>query len=113
MKKIYKIFVIMYIVLIVIAFLTNASVAMTINDLDAPASYIFWGTGNNIVQVLTTIGSIVSVIVLVLIGIKYMLGSVEEKAEYKKSMLPYVIGSLCVFGASGIAKLIYDIAMQL
>mgnify|MGYP000776194846 len=38
-----------------------------------------------------------------------MLGSTEEKAEYKKSMLPYVIGAVFVFASSAIAGAIYNI----
>ena len=49
--------------------------------------------GNNIAKIVTTAGSIISVIVLVILGIKYMLGSSEEKAEYKKTLLPYIIGA--------------------
>ena len=37
------------------------------------------------------IGSIVSVITLAVIGIKYMVGSTEEKAEYKKSIFNFNI----------------------
>ena len=68
------------------------------------------GLGNSIVTILTTIGSVVSVIVLIILGIKYMTGSVEEKAEYKKTMMPYVIGAALVFAASTIAGIIYGIA---
>ena len=38
------------------------------------------------------IGAIISVLALSIIGIKYMFSSVEGKAEYKKTMLPYIIG---------------------
>lgn len=69
--------------------------------------------GQGIVKVISTIGSICSVIVLVIIGIKYMLGSTEEKAEYKKRVFPYVIGAFLVFGASVIASAIYNIAIDL
>lgn len=64
--------------------------------------------GNKIITVISTIGSIVSVIVLVIIGIKYMLGSVEEKAMYKRTLMPYVIGAVLVFAASSIAGIIYS-----
>ena len=66
--------------------------------------------GNVIITVISTIGSIVSVVVLVVIGIKYMLGSVEEKAVYKTSLLPYVIGCVLVFAASIIAGIIYSLS---
>ena len=38
------------------------------------------------------IGAIVSVIAISIIGVKYMIGSVEEKAEYKKNLIPFVFG---------------------
>ena len=62
---------------------------------------------------INVIGVIVSVIVLIVIGIKYMLGSVEEKAEYKKTLLPYVIGASMVFAASSLVSIIYNIAISL
>ena len=35
-----------------------------------------------------------------------MLGSVEEKAEYKKDLLPYFIGSILLFGICTIVKVL-------
>lgn len=69
-------------------------------------------TGNKIITAISTIGSIISVIVLVVLGIKYMAGSVEEKAEYKKSLLPYVIGAVLVFAASSIAGIVYTLVAR-
>lgn len=63
--------------------------------------------GNSVVKILTTVGVVASVIVLVVLGIKYMMGSAEEKAEYKKTLMPYVIGAGLVFAASGIANIVY------
>ena len=51
-----------------------------------------------IVSVIRTFGIIVSVVVLLIMGIRYMMGSVEEKAEYKKTMIPYLIGAFMLFG---------------
>lgn len=42
---------------------------------------------------------VVSVIVLMVIGFKYIIGSVEEKANYKATMWPYIIG--CILAVSG------------
>ncbi|MCI8412447.1 MAG: TrbC/VirB2 family protein [Clostridia bacterium] len=69
--------------------------------------------GQGIIKVISTVGSICSVAMLIVLGIKYMLGSVEEKAEYKKTLLPYVIGASIVFAASTIASIIYNIAKDL
>lgn len=67
--------------------------------------------GNSIVKVLRVIGTSISVIVLMCIGIKYVVGSVEEKAEYKKTMMPYVIGCFLVFGITNILAIIVDITL--
>ena len=55
------------------------------------------------------IGSIVSVAALILIGIKYILGSVEEKAEYKKTLKPYLIGAVMVFAITNLLGIIQGI----
>lgn len=62
------------------------------------------GIGANIVGIITTIGIIVAVVVLLVLGIKYMMGSAAEKAEYKKTMIPYLVGAVLIFGASAIAR---------
>lgn len=62
------------------------------------------GVGANIISIITTIGIIVAVVVLLILGIKYMMGSASEKAEYKKTMIPYLVGAVLIFGASAIAK---------
>ena len=69
--------------------------------------------GGNIVSVITTIGIIVAVIVLLVLGIKYMMGSAAEKAEYKKTMIPYLVGAVLIFAASTIANVVYQFAIGL
>lgn len=46
------------------------------------------------------ISAIVAVIALMMIGFKYIIGSVEEKSNYKAAMIPYIIG--CVMAVAGI-----------
>ena len=62
----------------------------------------------NIVSIITTIGIIVAIIVLLVLGIKYMMGSAAEKAEYKKTMIPYVVGAALIFAASALAQVVYS-----
>ena len=64
--------------------------------------------GRSIVGILQTVGIVLSVIILIILGIKYMMGSAEEKAEYKKTFIPYLIGALLLFAASAFAKTIYN-----
>lgn len=63
--------------------------------------------GGIILGTITSFGIVLSVVILAIIGFKYMLASVEEKAEYKKSMMPYIIGCALVFSASTIATVVY------
>lgn len=62
---------------------------------------------NVIVSAIEAVGVVLSVIILIVIGIKYMLGSVEERADYKKTMIPYLIGAFLVFTVSLIPQIIY------
>lgn len=69
--------------------------------------------GNKIITIVSTIGSILSVIVIIVLGIKYMVGSVEERSEYKKSLMPYFIGAMIIFAASTLAGIIYELAIKI
>ena len=62
--------------------------------------------GNRIIGIVQFIGSFASVIVLIVLGIKYMMGSIDERAEYKKTMLPYVIGAVLVFAITNIVGIV-------
>lgn len=66
------------------------------------------GFGNIIVWVVRTVGTAISVLMLVIIGIKYIMGSVEEKAEYKQTMWPYIIGAILIFAGASITNMIYE-----
>ena len=65
---------------------------------------------NNFITVIQVVGSIASVVALIIIGIRYMYSSVEEKAEYKKTMLGYIIGCALVFSIVNILGVVYDVA---
>ena len=68
--------------------------------------------GNNIVTIIQVVGIVIAVIVLLVIGIKYMMGSASEKAEYKKTMIPYIVGAVLIFAGTSIVKVIYQLASQ-
>lgn len=53
-------------------------------------------------------GAIAGVLIITIFGIKYMMGSLEEKAEYKKSMIPLIVGIVVVMGATTIANLLVN-----
>ena len=64
---------------------------------------------NVIIGTIQTIGVVVTFISLMILGIKYMTGSVEERADYKKTMIPYLIGALMFFAITQLVALIAKI----
>lgn len=69
--------------------------------------------GNDIIGPIQLIGSVVSVIAIIIIGIRYMLGSVEEKAQYKETMMPYLIGAVLVFGITNVLAIVSELAKSI
>ena len=61
----------------------------------------------NVVKWIRTLAAIAAVVIISVLGIKYMIGSAEEKAEYKKSFIPLIIGILVVVAAAQIATMIF------
>ncbi len=82
-------------------FLSNGTLNLNENALQN-----FSGTMFNI---LLAVGVVIAVIAGAVIGIKLMTSSVEEQADAKKLLVPYVVGCIVVFGAFGIWKLVVTI----
>ncbi len=91
----------------------DASTYQPSSTTDATGASKIQDLGNVIISVIRTVGTIISVAILSIIGIKYMTGSVEEKAEYKKTMLPYVIGAVILFGITSFIGIIVDLVKGL
>lgn len=66
-----------------------------------------------ILGIIRIIGTVTSVVMLIVIGLKFMLGSVEEKAEYKQSLKPYIIGALLLFTGTIIPQVIYEFSKEI
>ena len=79
----------------------------------APEGNEIQDVGGRILGVLQTVGVVLAVIILVILGIKYMMGSAEEKAEYKKTMVPYLVGAVFIFAAPIIANIVYNFVKSL
>ena len=60
-------------------------------------------------NVLLAVGIIAAVIVGLIIGIKYMMGSVAQKAETKELLAPYIVGCVIIFGALAIWKIVVEL----
>lgn len=111
-KKIQKIVAVMMMVIMLVSMINIISLAADITPKDITAGKVksdsIKTAGRNLVGVFQAIGIVLSVVVLTVIGIKYLMGSAEEKADYKKSLIPYVVGAALVFTASVFAQSIYE-----
>lgn len=63
--------------------------------------------GGLILRVIRIIGIIGTVIGIAILGIKTMIGSLEEKAEYKEKILPFIIGCLIIVSSTFIVEQVY------
>ena len=119
-KKIYKIWVVLFVVVMILAMnntqvyakddvLEGADLFLDIGGEEVLSYIQIWGVHNKIYQVALTIGSIIVVLVGAVIGIQFIMGSVEEKAKIKEMLIPYVVGTIIIFGAIGIWSTAYKI----
>ena len=67
-------------------------------------------TANNIIGIVQVICYAAAVIMLVLLGVKFITASPEGKAEIKKSAIIYVIGAIIVFAAGTLLGVISNLS---
>lgn len=117
MKKAYKVLSVLMIVLMVVATCANVFAAVNVENIksddDTGADTTIESIGSTILSIVTGVGMVLAVVLVAILGIKYMMGSTEEKAEYKKSMIPYLVGAILVFGASAIGKAVVGMGKNL
>ena len=61
---------------------------------------------NSVYSILQFIAVVVAVVMITILGIKYITGSVEMQADIKKTLVPYAIGTFMAFGAFAIWKVV-------
>lgn len=117
MKKTRKIKIVLINLILVLFVLSNTVFGTLIdefdNSIDTSGSSDLKDTGATILGVIRVVGTIVAVAMLMILGVKYMMGSADQKAEYRKSMLPYFVGAILIFAASNLTDAIYTWAKGL
>lgn len=63
-----------------------------------------------VIRIIRNVAAIAAIVIISILGIKYMMGSTQEKADYKKSFIPLIVGIIVVFGAAQIASMIFSVA---
>ena len=69
--------------------------------------------GNNIIGIIQVIGSLIAVAMVLVIGIKYMMGRAAARAAYKKTMIPYLIGAILLFIGVNVVSIVADFAQNI
>ena len=112
--KLSKVFSVVMVAVMFLATVSNVVLAYNPNqitsDTTGDAANKVQAFGENILGIVQIVGTIAAIITLIILGIKYMMGSAEEKAEYKKTLMPYVIGAVLVLAASNIVAWVFSAA---
>lgn len=113
MNKTLKILSVLLIAIVLITITTNVFAA-EVKPGDLTPTYgdatQLTNTAGKIMGMIRNVAIIASVIIIMVLGVKFMLGSVEEKADYKKSFVPLIIGIILVVAATSIATFIFNMA---
>lgn len=109
MKKTMKVISVLMTVLMIVSIVTPV-LATTIDGVQINPSYNADSNVSNkfntILGMIKYLGVFLAVGLLMFLGIKYMMGSASEKAEYKKTMIPYIVGVVLLFSAAIIVQII-------
>lgn len=111
MKKV----IIIFSIFIILLGISTISIATIDPDTYKPKDIVIQDAGRSlllsqkIIGGITVTGIVISVIVTMILGIKYMVGSVDQRAEYRKTMIPILIGMMLLFGTSWIIKILFAI----
>lgn len=94
---------------------TQANTIATLDgniDTSSKAARTIIGVSKTLLELLQLIGIAVGLIMLVIIGIRFILKSDKEKPDFKNVAMNYIFGAICIFGATTILTFIQKIAIQ-
>lgn len=74
---------------------------------------LFMEKANTIISGIRLVGTLIAVIAVIGMGIKYMLASASERAQYKETMIPYIIGAIMLFTISNVLGILYDLVKEI
>ena len=117
LKKI--IFIVILFTFLIVTFTNNTVYASELDSIISEADD-FIGIGSNdkinqsglenfsdtVYNMLLLIGMVIAVIIGTIIGIRFMIASVEDKAKIKETLLVYVIGCIVLVAAFSIWKIV-------
>ena len=106
------VFLIVLLTIISISLISNASYLEKFSgDVGGDIATRAGKISSTALTVIQVIGMAVAVIMLIVLGIKYMVASAADRAEIKKHAIVYVTGAIIMFGAAGIVEIIKKLAV--
>ncbi len=103
-------FIFVIIQIICLVFTIMNSVYANMNDIYKQSQNPFGKSVSIIIGIIQAVGMSIAVIMLTIIGIKYIMASPEGKADLKQQLFPYLIGCVLLFGSSWLIGIIADFA---
>ena len=111
--------IILFFLLVMVVFMSFSNSCFALEDLQEGMEGVtaveegLEGSGiatalNTVIGILQIAGTGISLIVVTMLGIKYLVASVGDKAEIKKQAMPIVIGCVLLFGAVKLMKIVAD-----
>ena len=65
---------------------------------------------NTAINVVRIAGVSIALVIIMVIGCKYMMSAPGDRADIKKNAIPFLIGAVVLFASSGILGIIADVA---
>lgn len=116
-KRIIKI-VLLTMIAVLISSVFNASMATVLDQFDGDITEASTGAAkireimSIVLEIVRTVGAGLAVLIIIVIGCKYIIASAGERADIKKNAVPYVIGVVVLFASSAIAGILKDFATK-
>lgn len=107
--------IILLIIFITIPIVSNADININPSDFEptgVTGASQFVDKANIVIGVIQAVGSIVAVVSLIILGIRYMFAGVDERADYKSTMIPYVVGFVMLLVVVNVLGIIYNLVQK-
>ena len=121
-KKFSKLIIILFMLVMILStdvFASGITITDIVEQMDPNQSTVDPTEGSRLLKIVSQVftviqfvGTGISIIMVMWLGITYMLTSVEQKAEIKKKMVPILVGSVLIVSAVNIMKLIQEIVIN-
>ena len=111
-KKIFAIIIIFILTIILFASVSKVQASDDIMDwnfsVSQPVPSKVINVAGFLIKFLRNMSIIITILVITILGIQFMLGSVEEKANYKKTSMSIIIGVVFITLVTSIVDVIFS-----